>query len=77
MECIELNWLYKHMKKIKSNQPAILCTEMIKNTAFPCEYHQITKRFSWLCFLPKYLYMIYLAIRIFETYFLIKGIEVV
>ena len=33
IECIkELNWLFKHLKKVRSSQPAILVLSWIKNT---------------------------------------------
>ena len=35
MECIELNWLCKHRKKIRSRQPAIPYTELSKTQLFP------------------------------------------
>ena len=35
MECIELNWLCKHLKKVQPSSHS--CTELRK-TVFPCEY---------------------------------------
>ena len=35
MECIELNSLRKHMKKIRSNQPAITFTKLSETQLFP------------------------------------------
>ena len=35
MECIELNWLCKHIKKIKSSQPAIPVLNWVKHHPFP------------------------------------------
>ena len=35
MECIELNWLSKHKKKIRSSQPAIPVLNWIKHQSFP------------------------------------------
>ena len=35
MECIELNWLCKHIKKIGSSQPAILVQNWVKHQSFP------------------------------------------
>ena len=38
MECIRLNWLYKHMKKVWSSQTSILancCTKLSKAQLFP------------------------------------------
>ena len=35
MECIELNWLCKHMKKIRSSQPAIPVLNGVKHQFFP------------------------------------------
>ena len=34
MECIELNWLYKHMEKIISSQPAIPVLNWVKHQSF-------------------------------------------
>ena len=41
MECTEINWLYKHKKKVKSSQAPILinsCTELSKTQLFPIVY---------------------------------------
>ena len=35
MECIELNWLGKHMKKMSSSQPAIPVLNWVKHQSFP------------------------------------------
>ena len=35
MECIEHNWLCKHIKKIKSSQPAIPVLNWVKHHPFP------------------------------------------
>ena len=35
MECIEFNWLCKHIKKIKSSQPAIPVLNWVKHHPFP------------------------------------------
>ena len=35
MECIELNWLCKHIKKIWSSQPAIPVLNWVKHQSFP------------------------------------------
>ena len=35
MECIELSWLRKHMKKIRSIQPAITVLNWVKHQSFP------------------------------------------
>ena len=35
MECIELNWLCKHIKKIRSCQPAIPVLRWVKHQSFP------------------------------------------
>ena len=35
MECIELNWLCKHMKKIRCCQPAIPVLRWVKHQSFP------------------------------------------
>ena len=35
MECIELNWLCKHIKKIRSSQPAIPVLNWVKHQSFP------------------------------------------
>ena len=40
IKCLELNWLRKHMKKVRSSQASISinsCTELSK-TVFPCKY---------------------------------------
>ena len=34
MECIELNWLCKHIKKIRSSQPAIPVLNWVKHHSF-------------------------------------------
>ena len=34
MECIELNWLCKHMKKVRSSQAAILVLDWIKHSFY-------------------------------------------
>ena len=34
-ECIEVNWLCKHIKKIRSSQAAILWTDSSKTQLFP------------------------------------------
>ena len=35
MECIERNWLCKHIKKIRSSQPAIPVLNWVKHQSFP------------------------------------------
>ena len=35
MECVELNWLCKHIKKIRSSQPAILVLNWVQQQSFP------------------------------------------
>ena len=40
MECIELNWLYKHMKKARSSQAVIFVLKCVKHS-FPCEYRRL------------------------------------
>ena len=35
MECIELNWLCKYIKKIRSSQPAIPILNWVKHQSFP------------------------------------------
>ena len=35
MECIELNWLCKHIEKIRSSQPAIAVLNWVKHQSFP------------------------------------------
>ena len=35
MECMELNWLCKHIKKIRSSQPAIPVLNWVKHEPFP------------------------------------------
>ena len=35
IECIELNWLCKYMKKIRSSQPAIPVPNWVKHQSFP------------------------------------------
>ena len=34
MECMELNWLCKHIKKIRSSQPAIPVLKWVKHEPF-------------------------------------------
>ena len=35
MECVELNWLSKHVKKIRSSQPDIPVLNWVKHQSFP------------------------------------------
>ena len=37
MECIEVNWLCKYIKKVRSSQAATLVL-WVSKTVFPCEY---------------------------------------
>ena len=54
MECIELNWLFKHMKKIRSRQAAIPYAELNKTLV----KHSF---FSWVSFWgPHFVLVIYL-----------------
>ena len=44
MECIELNWLCKHMKRIRSSQPAIRVLNWMKHQSFPVTIVKCSKQ---------------------------------
>ena len=55
MECIELNWLCKHFKKIKSSQPAIPVLNWVKHQSFPVS---IVKLISLINLFNEFFYFI-------------------
>ena len=50
MECIELNWLRKHMKKIRSSKPAIPVLNWVKHKPFPLSIVNLWDIFRFIFF---------------------------
>ena len=60
MECIELNWLCKEIKKIRSSQPAIPVPNWVKHQSFPVNIVKSQKiNIYWeKWFLPSFVFFV-------------------